>query len=78
MGIAVLVAPGAADGVPQEVGVEEGGHLAHSDIEAVAQPVAEAEAQRSILTNLGIGERDSATPGLGSELGSGNVTVQKD
>ena len=56
VGVHVLVAPGAANHVPEEVGLSEGGNHAHSHVEAVAGAIAGAESEGGILAHLLVAE----------------------
>ena len=49
---AVLIAQATADGVPEKVGLDEGSHHTISNVEAVADTVAEAEADAGVLADF--------------------------
>ena len=75
----VLVAPGAADHIPEEVGLSEGGHHAHAHVEAVAGAIAGAESEGGIIAPLlvtegyGVVGVDSA-----GKVARGQVAIEED
>ena len=85
-GLGVVLAEVGADGVPVEVGLEEGGDHAYPNVEAVAAAIAAAEADAGVLADLGVAEGHVATcdgvevvgGDVGGEAAGGEVAVEED